>query len=239
MTPLMDRTATLMPMDGNLASSTKFSLDQQAEHTWLISHDDSTPAAEGDRTRERERERDIALVKRMATGDATALAAFYDRYSSPMYSLALKIVGHDKDAEDVLQEAFVNIWNNAKNYNARLSAPFSWAVMILRYKAIDRLRSRQQHKRIIEGASAEQRPDMDVDDLSALEPELRERREMVRRALNRLSPEARQALELAFFTGMTHEEIAGALAQPVGTIKSRIRRALLQLRDYTEAARQT
>ncbi|MDD5198943.1 MAG: sigma-70 family RNA polymerase sigma factor [Terrimicrobiaceae bacterium] len=174
---------------------------------------------------------------RMGAGEEAALALFYDRFSPPLFGLAVKMLKNEKEAEDVLQDAFLYIWRKAAAYNAQLSSPFSWAVMIVRHKAIDRIRSRQRIDRIVESATAESSHVADTDELSAREPVLREERAMVRSALARLPGEQRQALELAFFGGFTHEEIAERLGAPLGTIKARIRRGLVRLRDLVMEAR--
>jgi RNA polymerase sigma-70 factor (ECF subfamily) len=108
--------------------------------------------------------------------------------------------------------------------------------MILRHKAIDRLRSRQRVEKIAARAAEEFAHEFDADESSAVEPIFREQREIVRAALKHLNDEQRQALELAFFSGLTHEEIATQLATPLGTIKTRIRRALIQMRDLVKEA---
>lgn len=177
------------------------------------------------------------LIGRMAAGNQGALADFYDRFSSTLYGLAVRILKDEMESEDVLQDAFIYIWNKAATYNPQLSSPFSWSVMIVRNKAIDRLRKRQRLEKIAERAAAESCLAADFDAESAEEPFFREQRGIVRSALNRLPEEQRQALNLAFFGGLTHEEIAKHLDTPAGTIKSRIRRGLIGLRDQVEAAR--
>jgi RNA polymerase sigma-70 factor (ECF subfamily) len=178
-----------------------------------------------------------ALIKRMSAGDQSALAAFYDRFSPTLFGLALRMLKDETGSEDVLQEAFVCMWNKAATYNPELNGPFSWAVMIVRNKAIDRLRSRYRVEKIVELATAEFSHTLDFDARSAEEPFFREQRELVRAALAKLPEEQRQAINLAFFGGLTHEEIAAHLKTPAGTIKSRIRRGLLKLRDLMAEAR--
>jgi RNA polymerase sigma-70 factor, ECF subfamily len=180
---------------------------------------------------EAERKIGIELIKRIASGDESALSEFYDRFAVTLYSVAMKIMKEARDAEDALQEGLVYIWRKAAVYDPRLSSPYSWAVMIVRNKCIDRLRSRLRVERIVERATAEFANRCDVDELSAAEPELREQRIAVRSILSQLTVEQRQALELAFFSGLTHEEIASHLETPLGTIKARIRRGLLRLRE--------
>jgi RNA polymerase sigma-70 factor (ECF subfamily) len=136
-----------------------------------------------------------------------------------------------KEAEDVLQEGFTYIWRKAATYDANRSSPFAWAVMITRNKAIDRLRVRQRIEKLREKVTVEESFYQDKDETSANEPTLRERGTLVRSALREIPEEQRQALELSFFGGLTHEQIAERLDTPLGTIKARIRRGLLRLRD--------
>ena len=178
-----------------------------------------------------ERKVGVELIKRIASGDESALGEFYDRFAVTLYSVAMKIMKEARDAEDSLQEGLIYIWRKAGSYDPRLSSPYSWAVMIVRNKCIDRLRSRLRVERIAERATAEFAHRGDVDDFSAAAPELREQRIAVRSTLSQLSVEQRQALELAFFSGLTHEEIANHLEAPLGTIKARIRRGLLRMRE--------
>jgi len=183
------------------------------------------------------RQRGVDLITRMAAGDQQALAEFYDTHSVTLYSLALKMTKDEKEAEDAVQDAIIYIWRKAGTYDSQLSSPFSWVVMILRNKAIDRIRSRHRVERIVERATAEWLPLLASEDESADETVSREQRTLVRTALKRLPDEQRQAVELAFFSGLTHEEIAAHLATPLGTIKARIRRGLLRLRNLVSGAR--
>ena len=183
------------------------------------------------------RQRGVEWIRRMAAGDQQALAAFYDAHAVTLYSLALKMTKDEKDAEDAVQDAIIYIWRKASTYDSQLSSPFSWAVMILRNKAIDRIRSRHRVERIVERATAEWLPLLASEDESADETTSREQRSLVRAALQRLPGEQRQAVELAFFSGLTHEEIATHLAAPLGTIKARIRRGLIRLRKLVSGAR--
>jgi RNA polymerase sigma-70 factor (ECF subfamily) len=178
-----------------------------------------------------ERQQAVEMIERMAGGDEAALAAFYERFAPLLYGLALKMMKDEKDAEDVVQEGFVYIWRKAAAYNPQMISPFSWAVMVVRNKAIDRIRSRLRVARIVERATAEFSHSAEADERSANEPLFSEQRALVRTALAQIPEEQRQAIELAFFSGLTHEEIAAHLTTPLGTIKARIRRGMIHMRE--------
>lgn len=178
-------------------------------------------------------ESDQALVKRMNDGDDHAFATFYDRFAPGLFSMIFAILRDQKESEDVLQEAFVQMWKRVQTYDAARSSLFTWAVMISRHKAIDRLRSRQRQTRLAEAVAKEQtgemisRPADRADNVLARSDD----RDRVLAALGRLSDPQREALDLAFFSGLTQTEISEKLGAPLGTVKARIRRGLLALRD--------
>ena len=180
---------------------------------------------------ESESEFEARLISRIAEGDGSAFDALYKRFSGSLYSMAYRIMNDAKEAEDVLQEGFTYMWRKAASYDPNRSSPFAWAVMITRNKAIDRLRVRQRLEKLREKVTSEEAFYQNKDETSANEPTLRERGAIVRSALQEIPQEQRQALELAFFGGLTHEQIAEQLDTPLGTIKARIRRGLLRLRD--------
>ncbi len=175
---------------------------------------------------------DADLLLRTAAGDEAAFGQLYDRFAPGLYSVVLRMVRDEREAEDILQDGFSHIWRRASTYDPARSGAFTWAVMVLRNKAIDRLRVRMRIERTLEKATAEFRHFPDADDAAALEPQMREQRALVRKALTQIPDEQREAVQLAFFTGLTHEEIAGQLNAPLGTVKARIRRGLLRLRDF-------
>ena len=183
-----------------------------------------------------ERERDVELLARVAQGDEQAFAQFYRRCADGLYGMAVKMMNDSSEAQDVLQDGFSYMWKKAGTYDPARSSPFTWAVMIVRNKAIDRLRVRQRQARIVEKATTEFLHFADADDVSAREPVRREQCAEVRRALAEIPDEQKQVVELAFFAGLTHEQIAERLATPLGTIKARIRRGLLKLRDHLKGA---
>ena len=171
------------------------------------------------------------LLRRIALGDEAAFAALYDRFSPVLYGLALRMMNDASEAEDVVQEGFAYVWRRAGAFDSSRSSAFAWAVMIVRNKAIDKLRVRLRGERLRDRVNTFPEQFTDRDEQSAQEPLFRERRTEVLSALSEMPGEQRQALELAFFSGLTHEQIAAQLGAPLGTIKARIRRGLLRLRQ--------
>jgi RNA polymerase sigma-70 factor, ECF subfamily len=178
-----------------------------------------------------DRQLDADLIEQVARGDASAFSLLYDRFSPGLYSMVMRMTGDEAEAQDVLQDAFSHIWRKASTYDRSRSAAFTWAVMVTRNKCIDRMRIRQRVSRVAERMAAEVDGQTQLDDTSAEETEMREQRNRVRTALSEVAPDQRQAIELAFFSDLTHEQIAEKLGAPLGTVKARIRRGLLKLRD--------
>ena len=174
---------------------------------------------------------DAELVRRVAHGDRAAFSLLYDRLSTALYSTAVRILNDNKEAEDVIQEVFIQIWDKAATYNPQLGRPFNWAVTLTRNRSIDRLRAlKRRYEFIAEVTETAQATPMYGPE-SGPEIYQREQAVMVRRAMEGLPLDQRQALEMAFLGGMTQSEISDQLGQPLGTIKARIRRGLLKLRD--------
>ena len=167
--------------------------------------------------------RDAALVAAIRAGDEHALAQLYDRYSPVVYSVALRVLGDTGAAEDVLQEVFLQLWRNPGVFDSNRGSLGAWLAVIARNRAIDGLRRRKP-----ETDPADVIISVEVD----LEGETERRRmlEKVREVVNALPAEQRGVLEMAFFEGLTHTEIAAKTGQPLGTIKTRIRSGLLSLR---------
>jgi RNA polymerase sigma-70 factor, ECF subfamily len=169
-------------------------------------------------------------ILKTAQGDADSFARLYDHYSTRLYSLAVQMVKSPEMAGEVLQDTFVDLWKTAHRYDPAKSSLFSWMVMILRRKAIDQMRF--ESNRIpgpIEAVDQEKETQVATNS-PALEAAQREETNLIRQSLSALPAEQRDALSLAFFDGMTHEEVATHLNLPVGTIKSRIRLGLNKLR---------
>jgi RNA polymerase sigma-70 factor (ECF subfamily) len=176
------------------------------------------------------------LLLRVAAQDAQALAELYDLTAKPLFSLALRILGDVSEAEEVIQDVFVQIWKNASSFDPLLGPAFYWALSITRHRAIDRLRARQRRARLIENLeedAAANVPTIAASDQGALAAE---DTAAVRLGLGGLPAEQRRVIELAFFSGLTHQQIAEALNEPLGTIKARIRRGLLKLRESLSAS---
>ena len=171
-----------------------------------------------------EASRDARLVSAIRAGNEQAMGQLYDLYSSLVYSVALRVVGDTGAAEDILQEIFMQLWRSPAAFDSSRGSLPAWLSVITRNRAIDSLRRR--------------RPETDWSDvILSIEPDLigdAERRramEKVRDALNGMPEAQRLALEMAFFEGLTHKEIAEKIGDPLGTVKTRIRTGLLVLRQ--------
>jgi RNA polymerase sigma-70 factor (ECF subfamily) len=178
---------------------------------------------------------DRSALERMARGDHDALAELYDRHGRAVYSLALRIVRDQRDAEEVVQEVFAQAWRQSSRYAAARGSVIGWLMTLARSRAIDRARSRRARP----DATGDSEAIVDLSDQSASADEQlasTEQAGQVRAALERLPLLQRLAIELAFYEGLTHTEIADRLEQPLGTVKARIRQGLLRLRDQLSGA---
>jgi RNA polymerase sigma-70 factor (ECF subfamily) len=176
-------------------------------------------------SKEEERE----LLRRVAAGDQAALGELYDRFSGLLLALARRVLGNDQDAEEVLQEVFLQVWNQARRYDPSRSSVSTWLVLITRSRAIDRLRSRQVKDRTLQGLKQEN-PDRHTSPEGPGSVLWSERRERLRNEMGELPAEQRQILQLAFFKGMTQSEIAQSTGIPLGTVKTRTLLAMKKLR---------
>lgn len=174
---------------------------------------------------------DDRLLARLAGGDQSAVGELYDRYGRQVYSLAFRMLGEAAAAEDVTQEVFVKVWRQAGRFDPERGRAASWILHIAYTTAVDGVR---QRARATPGRYEELGPDQP--DLSSTDPaegaEVAVMGAQVRAALMRLPAEQRQALELSYFGALSHSEIAGRLAVPLGTVKGRIRLGLEALRTY-------
>jgi RNA polymerase sigma-70 factor, ECF subfamily len=171
-----------------------------------------------------------ALVARAAEGDQTALAALYDETSAHVYGLALRILRDQYAAEDVTIDVYAQVCRQGSSYDASRGTPSAWLHALTRSRAIDRLRQEAQRREREESLEATTRmPSLTAgpEECSATT----ELRRLVQRALALLTPEQRQVIELAYYSGLSHNEIAAKLGQPLGTVKTRIRTGLMLLRE--------
>ena len=170
------------------------------------------------------------LVHQCAKGDQDALAALYDKASRLIYGVALRILARPEDAEEVAMDVFIQVWRTAARFDQSRCSAVSWLVLLTRSRAIDRIRSRavrQRHEEPIEddwtpaASGADPEESFRIGQLGT----------RVRNAMQALSAEQRHAIELAFFSGLTHVELARNLGLPLGTAKSRIRASMIKLRE--------
>src|SRR5277367_5899219 len=177
---------------------------------------------------------DVALLRRIGARDRDAFAEFYDKYSTLLFSIASKILNDAAEAEDVLQETFMQIWEKAGNFDPRLGHPVGWAVTLVRNRAIDRIRASRRRNLLTEEAGVEFAAAADSPESANETVSGHEKAKLIHSAMVELPAEQRRAIELAFFSGLTQNEISESLHEPLGTIKARIRRGLLKLRDQLE-----
>jgi RNA polymerase sigma-70 factor, ECF subfamily len=171
---------------------------------------------------------DVNLLHAIAKRDEAALAALYDRYRLILFGLLLRIVNSREEAEDVLQEVFVQVWRRAADFDESRGKPFTWLVTLARSRAIDRLRQLSARERLAV-ASAHEAPAEASD--AAQDASRSEQKEIVAAALRQLPEEQRQTLLLAYFEGLTQSEIAARLGTPLGTVKTRMRSGMIKLRE--------
>jgi len=170
-----------------------------------------------------------ALIRRVAAGDQSALAQLYDATSRMVFGLILRIVTDRASAEEVLLDVYTQVWRQASSFDSNRGAPIAWLMTIARSRAIDRLRSAKhdQSKDALDTVGELIANSTDPEQASALS----ERQRLVRAALDSLSREQREVIELAYYAGLSHSEIALKLGQPLGTVKTRTRLGMIKLRD--------
>jgi RNA polymerase sigma-70 factor (ECF subfamily) len=176
------------------------------------------------------------LLAAIGRGEKQALAGLYDQLAGPLYSLAYRMLGDVGEAQDLVQDIFLQVWRTATTYEPGRGSVFTWMATLTRNRAIDRIRMRKRRNELLGNAAPELQPSaLGGEEDSAGSLWLHEKSTAVRAALAELAPDQRQAIELAYFSGLTQQEIAAKLSEPLGTIKARIRRGLLRLKDRLPA----
>jgi RNA polymerase sigma-70 factor (ECF subfamily) len=171
---------------------------------------------------------DVELLRAIAARDEGALAALYDRYRAILLGLLMRILNNREEAEDVLQELFLQVWRRAADFDENRGRPFTWLVTMARSRGIDRLRALASRERVAaEGARDETEAVSDA----ASDAFRSEQRGLVNSALAQLPDEQQRTLMLAYFEGLTQSEIAARLGAPLGTVKTRMRTGLMKLRE--------
>ncbi|HYZ85647.1 MAG TPA: sigma-70 family RNA polymerase sigma factor [Bryobacteraceae bacterium] len=177
------------------------------------------------------------MVQNVARGDETSMAALYDASRDVVYAVALRILADPADAEEVTFDTYIQVWRSASTFSGERGSAMAWLVTMARSRALDRARSIERRKKeqsvadVPEIASKDRTPE----ELS-LQSQAQKR---VAAAMGRLSPDQRRAIELAFYSGLTHSELAETLGEPLGTVKTRIRLGMLKLREALSEFSQT
>jgi len=176
---------------------------------------------------------DVDLMLGIQSGDADALSQLYDRYSGIMKALILRIIHNETEADDLLQEVFMEIWNQAKNFSAEKGKPLGWMVTLTRRRAIDALRKKQAYARAEERLQAEpeRQPLAWVENATEKDIEAGDTRVLMAKVINSLPEAQQQVIELAFFQGMSQREIAFHTNIPLGTVKTRLELGLKKIYD--------
>jgi RNA polymerase sigma-70 factor (ECF subfamily) len=176
---------------------------------------------------------DLDLMHAIQQEDPGGLSLFYDRYSGILKALILRVIHNDAEADDLLQEIFMEIWNQAKNFSPQKGKPLGWMVTLARRRAIDALRRKQAYARAEERLQqeTEQQPDAWVHNATEEAINFRDTRVLVRRVIDTLPEAQRQAVDLAFFRGMSQREIAAFTNTPLGTVKTRLELGLKKIYD--------
>jgi RNA polymerase sigma-70 factor, ECF subfamily len=178
---------------------------------------------------------DAALVRRLLQRDVSAFEELYDRHSRLVYALVLRILQQATTAEEVVQDVFLQLWRNTAQYDGSRGPFVPWLLAIARNRALDQLRLKSERQRRREDQTDELPPVVAIPDF---EGSLDEKRlaTRVRELMNSLNPQQKRAIELAYFEGLSHSEIANALKEPLGTVKSWIRNGLLRLKEGLQTA---
>ena len=184
---------------------------------------------------------DIELMQALLRQETAALKRIHERYHRLLYSVAHSVVHDPSDAEEVLQDVFLHLWNRADTYSAEKGKPLGWLVMLTRRRAIDRLRQQSSYRRATSRYETEVQQETDNNafshDRSRHQPALDDLRSLIKQQMLRLPPAQKQAVELTFFEGMSQREIASAVKLPLGTVKTRIELGLRKLANILLTAR--
>ncbi len=172
---------------------------------------------------------DVALMHLASTQHAEAIGTLYARHSTLLYSVLMQKLAEPHEAQDILHDVFMKLHSNAIAYNPALGRPVAWLLTVARNAAIDRLRRQSTHRRYVIKAEQENEPSA-----PAFSGPHSDEVELLNHCVGTLTDEQRDPLKLAYFGGYTQQEISNQLRQPLGTIKARIRRGLLKLRDCVE-----
>ncbi|HLM24723.1 MAG TPA: sigma-70 family RNA polymerase sigma factor [Pyrinomonadaceae bacterium] len=173
-------------------------------------------------------ENDVALLNAVAAADEVALAQLYDRYRAILFGLLMRILNNREEAEDVLQEVFLQVWRKAADFDESRGRPFTWLVTLARSRGIDRLRALAARDRVAEAGARE--PSEEISD-AVTDAFKSEQRGLVSDALAKLPDEQKRPIMLAYFEGLTQSEIAKSLGAPLGTVKTRMRTGMIRLRE--------
>ena len=176
---------------------------------------------------------DLQLMSAIQAEDPDSLSQLYDRYNGILKALILRVVHNEAEADDLLQEIFMEIWNQAKNFSSQKGKPLGWMVTLARRRAIDGLRKKQAYARAEERLQneTEQQPDAWAHNTTQEEIVLSDTRDLIRKVIAGLPPAQQQAIDLAFFRGMSQREIAAKTNTPLGTVKTRLELGLKKIYD--------
>ena len=177
---------------------------------------------------------DAALVRRLLQRDVSAFEELYDRHSRLVFALVQRILQHASTSEEVVQDVFLQLWRNAAQYDQARGPFVPWLLTLARNRALDQLRLKSERQRRREDQTEELLPVVAMPDFEGSIDEQRRARR-VRELMAALNPQQKRAIELAYFEGLSHSEIANALKEPLGTVKSWIRNGLLRLKEGLQA----
>jgi len=178
---------------------------------------------------------DAILVQRLLQKDVSAFEQLYDRHSRAVYGLVLRILQQAGTAEEVVQDVFLQVWRNAARYDVSRGPFVPWLLTLARHRALDTLRLKSERQRRREDQAEELPPVVAAPPQFEKQLDEKRRAEKVRTLMSFLNPQQRKAIELAYFEGLSHSEIAAALKEPLGTVKSWIRNGLLRLKEGLQA----